>query len=358
MRYSTTEAPSDGATARRRTSDRGLLILAAIAIFLCWKMVAPFISAFTWALTLAIACAPLRRKLFARMPAGRASVLIIAVVVVVIGAPVTLLLRQLLQETLRAQSYLQNSLSTDGFSETISRYPWLDRAWTWVYQELDIRDLAGQFASTLTGWIAPAVAMSASIISETGIALLALFFFLRDEEAILPRIKELIPLSAPDTEGLFTRIASTVRMAVYGRLFIGLVQGFLGGVIFAIAGLPAPVLWGAVMSLLSLVPMLGAFVVWIPAALLLLATGSWIRALIVTVWGIAVINPVDNFLYPALVGSRLGLHPLILFIAFLGGLAAFGPTGLILGPCIVAFAVGTIDIWRERVRITQSESAA
>jgi predicted PurR-regulated permease PerM len=223
---------------------------------------------------------------------------------------------------------------------------------------MDIQDLARQFASTITGWIAPAVARSATLISEIGVMLLALFFFLRDEETILRHIEELMPLSRPDTERLFTRVASTVRTAVYGRLFIGLIQGFLGGVIFAIVGLPSPVLWGAVMSLLSVLPMFGAFVVWIPAALFLLATGSWIRALIVAVWGIAVINPVDNFLYPVLVGSRLGLHPLVLFIAFLGGLIAFGPTGLILGPCIVAFTVGMIDIWRERAKTIQSGSAA
>jgi len=126
------------------------------------------------------------------------------------------------------------------------------------------------------------------------------------------------------------------------------VQGFLGGVIFAAVGLPAPVLWGAVMSFFSTLPVLGAFVVWVPGCAFLLANGQWIRALIVLVWGLAIIHPADNILYPALVGARLGLHPLVLFVAFVGGLIAFGPSGLILGPCIVAFAAGMAEVWQAR----------
>jgi predicted PurR-regulated permease PerM len=102
------------------------------------------------------------------------------------------------------------------------------------------------------------------------------------------------------------------------------------------------------MSLLSILPVLGAFVVWVPASVFLLVGGHWIRAVIVAVWGLAVIHPVDNVLYPVLVGARLGMHPLVLFVAFVGGLIAFGPAGLILGPCIIAAAVGIVKVWEAR----------
>ena len=111
------------------------------------------------------------------------------------------------------------------------------------------------------------------------------------------------------------------------------------------------------MSFFSVLPVLGAFVVWIPACVFLLVSGHWIAALCVAIWGVAIINPVDNLLYPMLVGARLGLHPLILFIAFVGGLMVFGPSGLILGPCIVAVAVGLADVWQAR-NAAALESAA
>jgi predicted PurR-regulated permease PerM len=102
------------------------------------------------------------------------------------------------------------------------------------------------------------------------------------------------------------------------------------------------------MSLLSTLPVFGAFMVWMPTGAFLFATGHWVRALIVGVWGFAIIHPADNLLYPVLVGARMGLHSLVLFVAFLGGLIAFGPAGLILGPCIIAFAVGLADVWQTR----------
>jgi predicted PurR-regulated permease PerM len=192
------------------------------------------------------------------------------------------------------------------------------------------------------------MAHSISAVSQAGTAVLAFFFFVRDEETILAAIAGLMPLSRAETGRLLARVAEAVRTAIYGRVLVGLAQGFLGGVIFAVVGLPAPVFWGAVMSFLSMLPMLGAFIVWVPAAVYLAAMGDWVRALIVTGWGVAVIHPADNLLYPMIAGQRMGMHTLVLFVAFVGGLIAFGPAGLILGPCIVAFAAALADVWRER----------
>ena len=325
-----------------------LAALTALGIYLCWKLAAPFLNAITWAFTLTLVCAPLRKWLFARMPRLPATALIMALVLVVIAVPLTFALRQLLQESLKAQLWLRNSMQTEGWRSAIAANRWLGPLWNWADRQLDLGQLAQQIAAAIARWIAPAVAHSVSVISQTGAALLAFFFFLRDEETILAGVGRMLPLSPAETGRLFARVSTAVRTAVYGRVFIGFVQGFLGGVIFAIVGLPAPVFWGAIMSFLSMLPFLGSFVVWIPADVYLLLSGHWISALIVLVWGVAVINPVDNVLYPILVGARIGMHPLVLFVAFVGGLIAFGPTGLILGPCIIAFTAGLAEIWQER----------
>ena len=329
---------------------RGILLaaLTTLALYLCWRLAAPFINAFTWGLALTISCLPLRDRMFARLPRFPATLLIMTLAIVAIAVPVAMVLRQLLQESIKAQSLLRNSIGTSDWQNAIAAHPWVAPLWTWADRQLDLSEIAQKIATAIAGWIAPAVAGSLSMVSQTGAALLAFFFFLRDEETALAAVRRMLPLSPSECDLLFGRVSSAIRSAVYGRLFIGFLQGALGGVIFALVGLPAPIFWGAVMSFLSVLPVLGAFVVWIPACIFLLLSGHWIAGLIVLVWGVAVINPVDNFLYPVLVGAQLGLHPLILFVAFLGGLIAFGPSGLILGPCIVSVAVGFAEVWRTR----------
>ena len=238
-----------------------LAALTALAIYLCWKMLAPFVPAFTWAAALAVACAPLRRWLFARMPRTVASLLIIILILVVIAVPMTFVVRQLVQESLKAQALLQSSFQGDGWRGAISGNRWLGPLWNWADRQYDLSQVAQQTAAKVAGWLAPVVAKSLSILSQTGAMLLALFFFLRDGESIVAGVGRVLPLSDAEVGELLARVNTTMRVAVYGRVFIGFVQGALGGLIFALVGLPAAVFWGAVMSFLSILPMLGSFIV-------------------------------------------------------------------------------------------------
>ena len=113
--------------------------------------------------------------------------------------------------------------------------------------------------------------------------------------------------------------------------------------------MPAPAFWGFVMALLSVLPVLGAFVIWLPAAIILIVQGFWARALVLTAWGILIVHPVDNFLGPVLVGTRLQIHTLLIFFSVLGGMAAFGVSGIVLGPVIVAVAIAVYEV-REPVK--------
>jgi predicted PurR-regulated permease PerM len=157
-----------------------------------------------------------------------------------------------------------------------------------------------------------------------------------------------VPLSEAEVEEVFRRVADTIYAIVYGTLTVALVQGLLGGLMFWVLGLPAALLWGAVMALLAVVPVLGAFVVWAPAALFLALTGSWGKAVVLTVWGVGVVSLIDNLLYPILVGRRLRLHTLVVFIAIVGGVPLLGSAGVILGPAALAVTVALVDIWRRR----------
>jgi predicted PurR-regulated permease PerM len=176
------------------------------------------------------------------------------------------------------------------------------------------------------------------------------FYIIRDRGLALRSLRTLSPLSRPEMDILLNRVGDTVYATIFGTLVVGAAQGTLGGLMFWWLDLPTPILWGIVMAMLAIIPMLGAFVVWIPAALLLALGGEWIRALILVAWGGLVVGSIDNFLGPVLVGKRLKLHPVNIFISLVGGLILFGAPGLVLGPVILASTIGFLDIWHGRMQ--------
>jgi predicted PurR-regulated permease PerM len=161
----------------------------------------------------------------------------------------------------------------------------------------------------------------------------------------------LSPLSEPEMSRLFNRVGDTIHATVYGTFAIAAVQGCLGGLMFWWLGLPAPLLWGFVMSLLAIVPMLGTFVIWAPAALFLALEGNWSSALILAFWGMLIVGTIDNLLRPVFVGNRLKLHTVLTFMSVVGGLMLFGPAGLILGPVTLTVTIVLLDIWFVRTSV-------
>jgi predicted PurR-regulated permease PerM len=179
-----------------------------------------------------------------------------------------------------------------------------------------------------------------------------LFYFLRDRREILTQIKLLLPLDDGESNYLFRRIHETIYGVVFGILITAIIQGILGGLIFWFLELPNAVFWGLVMALLAIVPILGAFVVWIPAAMYLILTGSWTDAALLTAFGIVVIGGIDNVLYPMLAGGRLKMHTVAAFVSIVGGIILFGASGIILGPLALTMTVAMVEIWRARMSVS------
>lgn len=136
-----------------------------------------------------------------------------------------------------------------------------------------------------------------------------------------------------------------IRVSLGGKLVMASIQGTLGGLMFGWLGLPAPVFWGCAMAVLSVFPVIGSFLVWGPVAISYALHGDWRHAVLLTGWGVLIINPVDNLLGPVLVGSALRLHTLLTFFSVIGGLAAFGVSGVVLGPVTVAVSVGLMEMY-------------
>jgi len=163
-----------------------------------------------------------------------------------------------------------------------------------------------------------------------------LFFVLRDGDRLLEQIIRALPLGDNRERALFAKFAEMARATIKGTLAVGLVQGFLGGVMFWALGIDGAVFWGVVMVLLSVLPLIGASLVWIPAAIFLLVSGAYIKALIIVVVGVLVIGLVDNVLRPILVGRDTKMPDYLILLSTLGGLTMFGISGFVIGPIIAS----------------------
>jgi len=325
-----------------------LVILTGIVLYLCWIIVAPFVSPITWALALGAILNPIRCRLIRKLPKTAVAITMVVLVMAVAALSIYLMSLRLIQEALRGQQLLRDLFQPAIWQRLIQSGSWIASVWSWAQSQFDWESILKDISTAVARTVAPAFGKSAIGMSRAVLSLVFFFFFVRDQETLVKTVRELLPLSHSETERLFDRTTSTLQATLIGRIGIGAIQGIIGGIVFLLVGIPAPLFWSIVMAILSMLPVVGAFVVWIPAAALLFVTGHWFRALIVGAAGIALIHPIDNILYPLLVGPRAGLHPVALLVAFLGGLVVFGPPGIILGPLIITVAMVFAEIWQAR----------
>jgi predicted PurR-regulated permease PerM len=326
-----------------------LFVATGILLVLCWQLVRPFINPLAWALALAVVAHPLHGWLAHRIKKpGLAAGLAVFIIAVVLAALVIFVGQSLASSIASGIQTFPSFFQTGHWREQLARIPWLGPLLASLEQQLN---LSGQFQS-MAGEVGKRVsefaASSAWIFVQVVLTFFVLFYLFRDRRKALGTLRSLVPLSEKETDKVFTRVADTIHATIFGTLAVAAVQGTLGGLVFWWLGLPAPILWGAVMGLLAIVPVLGAFVVWLPVAVFLAASGQWGKAVILTVWGTVVVGLIDNLLYPMLVGKRLRLHTVPVFFAIVGGLAVFGAAGVILGPVILALTDAILEIWRRR----------
>jgi predicted PurR-regulated permease PerM len=176
------------------------------------------------------------------------------------------------------------------------------------------------------------------------VMLYVLFFLLRDGGALLVRIRDALPLEEPVKLELAGKFTTVIRATVKGNVVVAIAQGALGGLIFFLLGINAALLWAVVMSFLSLLPAVGSALVWFPAAIYLLATGSTWQGIVLVAYGVLVIGLVDNVLRPILVGKDTKLPDYVVLVSTLGGMAVFGLSGFVIGPVIAAMFIAVWHI--------------
>ena len=332
-----------------------LAIASVVGLLICILIAWPFLGAITWALTLAILFLPLHVRIekIVRHP-NIAALLSTAIVVVVIVVPAVFVADRLITEAATGILSLQARVESGELQNLLDSYPTLAPLGDWIDRQFDLPSMMASIATWLSNIGATFVKGSLLQVVEVLITFYLLFYFMRDRLAAKTMIKSWLPMTPSEADQVLRRVAETVHATVYGTLAVAAVQGILGGLMFWVLGLPTPLLWGLVMGLLSIVPVLGAFVVWIPAAILLVLDGSWARALILAVWGGLVVGSIDNVLRPMFVGNRLRLHTIPAFISIVGGLLLFGAPGFILGPLTATMTTLLVEFWARHAETRQA----
>ena len=177
-----------------------------------------------------------------------------------------------------------------------------------------------------------------------------LFFLLRDGRSMLRRGAVILPLKLNQVTRLYRCVKDTLNAIVYGTLAIAAIQGTLTGLAFWVLGVSSPVIWGVVTTLCALLPIVGTTFVLLPAMFMLILGGHWVKGLILLIWGVFVVHPVDNVLRPYLIGEHTKLSTLYVFFAVLGGLKTFGALGVFIGPLVLAITVALFKFLREEKR--------
>jgi predicted PurR-regulated permease PerM len=340
------------AVARERISNMlfyGTVLLLAYLLYLLFR---PFLTPLAWAAILAALFHSSYSRMETRWGKSTAAAVSTAGVTMIVIVPALLIMTAFIEEATQAVRSVDLSVQTEGFAR-------LRRIWTRA-QATGLGANLGNLEAVVkqgTAWIAGLVAGQAGVLLRNVvlifvdliIMLFAVFFFFRDGHAIMAGVRRVLPFEPEQSERMIMEARELIHASVTAGLIVAVVQGALGGITFALLGLGAPVFWGVIMGFFSLLPIAGPWIVWVPSAIWLLLTGSVGRAVTLIAIGAGVVGLVDNFLRPLLLSGRSQLNGLLVFVSLLGGITAFGFLGLVLGPVVMATAIGVLDAYtRER----------
>ncbi len=347
------EPPTTSGT-NLRTAFVLLLVAAVTALFLAVAW--PFLKPLLLGALLAGLFHPLYRWI-TRLLGGRQSLgaAVTLLVLLVLGlGPISAFLGIVVQQALTVSDQAIPWLSQHlGAASTFNVHDWLVRRFPalaeYMPSQEQLLQQVGNAAKTagafLVNFASRMTALTATFLLNLFVMLYAMFFFFRDGHTILERIFYYLPLNDEDETLMLARFTSITRATVKGTLVIGIIQGALAGIAFWVAEIEGAALWGTIMTILSIIPGIGAPLVWVPVVTVLFLNGQYLTATLLLVWCAAVVGTIDNFLRPVLVGRDAKMPDLLILIGTLGGLFLFGPIGFIIGPIICGLFLTVWDIY-------------
>lgn len=336
---------------RKRLNVMVLLALSAGAAFLLGRMLWPFMTAIISALVLAVLAHPAHARLERAVPHAPTAALVSTTLLFLLVMVPLLALSLALFNSLQTHAEMVADevgalLSGDGRLQGL-----LDQATEWLgapgaglaeAARNQLQDLGGFLAGRTVGILS---GLGGGMV-QAGVALFTLFYLLLDGRSLMAQVEHIIPLDDDLTEALVARSGEIIHATMYGNVVVGIAQGALTGIAFWLLDIPGAVLWGSVVGVLGLIPILGSPVVWGPAVVILLLQGEVARGLILALVGTFIVSTVDNILRATVVSDRAQLHPLVVFFSALGGILLFGMVGIFLGPVLFVISISILEVTR------------
>jgi len=345
---------------------RSFLILLGLISLLFALVLRPFWSAIFWAMVVTVLFAPMQMRLLPRLGQRRSLTALITLLTlsVIVIIPVLALLSAFIQQGAAFYAMIESRQIEPAqfIDQVVNAIPFVPALMERT--GVDIESIRAYLASSATG-ISEIIAQQALAIGRNTVnftvklvlMLYLTFFLLRDGDRLLALMDAAVPLSETRKQLLFRKFVEVTRATVKGNLLVAMVQGALGGLIFWLLDIPAPILWAVVMAFLSMIPAVGAALVWAPVALYLYATGAWFDASVLVAYGALIIGLADNVLRPILVGRDTKLPDYIVLFSTMGGIALLGLNGFVIGPVIAALFITAWNLYT-RVRLAPQPGAS
>lgn len=333
---------------RERVTTLTFYAFILLLAYLVYRLFEPFLVPLAWASVAAIVFRTPHQRLVSRLGPTWAPWVSTLAVMLMLVVPAVLLTTAFVREAKNAVDNVEEAFATGKFAVVQERWDWLQsktlgvEGWDMATIARTAVQRSAGFAAAQAGTVVQGVA---SFFFHLIVMLFAVYFLFRDGHLFMAKLRNALPFERDKREQILSQTQELIYASVSSSLIVAAVQGALGGVLFAALGLGAPVFWGVVMAFFALLPMLGAWVVWAPAALWLLVSGQITKAIILIAVGAGVVGLVDNILRPALLSGRAQLNGLLVFISLLGGISVFGFIGIVLGPIVVATAASLFDAY-------------
>lgn len=328
-----------------------ILLGVTAAVFFIMK---PFIYAIFWAVILAGLFMPVYKKVEKKLqrPSLSATIVLILICLIFI-LPFGFIISLLLKESMGIYQGISNDNSqiniyVKKMLELIKHNPYteslqLDDAFLTEKVTEISKSIAGYFFESLKSFTQNTL----QFFVQVGVMLYALFYFIRDGQKFIETVLKLLPLEDDRDRILLEHFQKTANSTLKVTLIIGGIQGVLGGLLFLFTGIQGAILWGVVMIITAVIPVVGCALIWVPAGLLMIVTGHLWTGIFILAFGSLVISMVDHFLRPILLGKDVSMHPLLIFLSTMGGIIVFGFTGFIIGPIIMSLALAVWQMYEE-----------
>jgi predicted PurR-regulated permease PerM len=320
--------------------------------YLAYQIVQPFLTQIAWALVLAICLAPAHSRIARRIGPLRAAIVLTVLALLLLFLPALAAVAALVRQGPAVVDYVHGQLNDRGGPMGLFHV-----VWDWLHARIPNlppeEDVVARLSASIGGFAGLVASRAGSVVKgalgvlfDLLITLGILFFVLKDSHSFAAMAPRLLPFGRAQNERLLTLVRDIVSASVTSMLVVALIQGLLGGLTFLLLGLPGAALWAGLMTVLALLPAVGAALVWAPAAIWLAVSGSLVKGVVLALVGLLILGNVDNVVRPLLLSGTARMNTLVLLVSLLGGVSAFGFIGIVLGPVVAAVVTALVESYQ------------